>query len=40
MALGGIVGTVGYGALERRFRLGNIMRVGLLIETATQLDSP
>ena len=37
VAFGGIVGTVSYGALERRFSLGNIMRVGLLIETATQL---
>ncbi len=37
VAFGGIVGTLSYGALERRFSLGNIMRVGLLIETATQL---
>ena len=36
-ALGGVVGTLSYGALERRFDLGNIMRVGLLIETATHL---
>ena len=36
-ALGGIVGTVLYGRLERRFSLGNIMRTGLLIETATHL---
>jgi predicted MFS family arabinose efflux permease len=36
-ALGGIVGTLSYGALERRFSLGNIMRVGLLIETLTHL---
>jgi MFS family permease len=36
-ALGGIVGIVSYGALERRFALGNIMRVGLLVETFTHL---
>jgi MFS family permease len=37
MAIGGIVGTSAYGPLERRFSLGDIMRVGLLIETATHL---
>ena len=37
MAIGGIVGTVSYGRLERRFSLAAIMRVGLLIETATHL---
>ncbi len=37
MAIGGIVGTFSYGALERRFSLGDIMRVGLLIETGTHL---
>jgi MFS family permease len=36
-AVGGVVGTVSYGALERRFSLGNIMRVGLLVETLTHL---
>lgn len=36
-AAGGILGTLSYGALERRFSLGNIMRVGLLIETLTHL---
>lgn len=36
-AIGGIVGTLSYGRLERRFSLGDIMRVGLLIETATHL---
>jgi predicted MFS family arabinose efflux permease len=36
-AVGGIIGLVSYGSLERRFRLGNIMRVGLLVETATHL---
>lgn len=37
-ALGGIIGTLAYGALERRFHLGNIMRAGLLIETGTHLS--
>ena len=37
MAIGGIIGTASYGRLERRFSLGDIMRVGLLIETATHL---
>jgi Na+/melibiose symporter-like transporter len=36
-AIGGIIGTVSYGALERRFSLADIMRVGLLIETGTHL---
>jgi MFS family permease len=36
-AIGGLVGTAVYGRLERRFALGDIMRVGLLIETATHL---
>ena len=36
-AVGGIIGTTSYGALERRFTLANIMRVGLLIETGTHL---
>ena len=38
VAVGGIVGTVSYGRLERRFSLGDIMRVGLLIETSTHLS--
>jgi MFS family permease len=37
IAIGGVIGVLAYGALERRFSLGNIMRVGLLIETATHL---
>jgi MFS family permease len=37
VAVGGVVGIVSYGWLERRFSLGDIMRVGLLIETATHL---
>lgn len=36
-AIGGIVGIMAYGPLERRFALGDIMRVGLLIETFTHL---
>ena len=36
-AIGGIVGTAAYGRLERRFGLANLMRAGLLIETATHL---
>ena len=36
-AVGGVIGTVSYGWLERHFRLGDIMRVGLLIETGTHL---
>jgi predicted MFS family arabinose efflux permease len=37
IAVGGIIGTVSYGRLERRFALADIMRVGLLIETCTHL---
>jgi MFS family permease len=37
IAVGGLIGGASYGRLERRFSLGNIMRVGLLIETATHL---
>jgi MFS family permease len=36
-AAGGLIGISSYGALERRFALGDIMRVGLLIETFTHL---
>jgi MFS family permease len=36
-AVGGILGTVAYDALTRRFSLGALMRAGLLIETATHL---
>jgi MFS family permease len=38
IAVGGIVAVISYGALERRFSLGNIMRVGLVIETLTHLS--
>ena len=37
IAVGGIVGTLSYGSLERRFSLANMMRGGLLIETGTHL---
>jgi MFS family permease len=37
VAFGGVIGIASYGQLERRFSLGDIMRVGLLIETATHL---
>jgi len=37
VAIGGIIGTASYGSLERRFRLADIMRVGLVIETFTHL---
>ena len=36
-AVGGILGTVGYDALTRRFSLGDLMRAGLIIETLTHL---
>jgi MFS family permease len=37
VAVGGAVGLLSYGRLERRFSLADIMRVGLLIETGTHL---
>lgn len=36
-AIGGIIGTAAYGALERRISLADLMRIGLLIETGTHL---
>ena len=36
-ALGGILGTLSYGWITRRVSLGNIMRIGLIIETFTHL---
>lgn len=36
-ALGGLVGTASYGRLTRRLTLGQIMRIGLVIETCTHL---
>jgi predicted MFS family arabinose efflux permease len=38
IAVGGLVGTASYGWLERHVSLGNIMRVGLVIETLTHLS--
>jgi predicted MFS family arabinose efflux permease len=37
IAIGGVIGIVSYGRLERRFSLADIMRVGLCIETVTHL---
>ena len=37
IAVGGIVGIAAYDRLEQRFSFGNIMRVGLTIETLTHL---
>jgi predicted MFS family arabinose efflux permease len=37
MAVGGLLGTMSYGWLERRVPLGVIMRGGLIIETLTHL---
>jgi predicted MFS family arabinose efflux permease len=36
-ALGGLVGTMAYGWLTRRISLGDLMRIGLIIETLTHL---
>jgi predicted MFS family arabinose efflux permease len=36
-AVGGLLGTVSYGWITRRLSLGNIMRIGLIIETLTHL---
>jgi predicted MFS family arabinose efflux permease len=36
-ALGGLLGTLAYGWITRRVTLGNIMRIGLIIETLTHL---
>ena len=36
-AVGGLVGTAAYGWITRRVSLGNVMRVGLVIETLTHL---
>jgi predicted MFS family arabinose efflux permease len=37
-AVGGILGTLAYGRLTRRFSLGDLMRAGLVIETLTHLS--
>ncbi|NTW39399.1 MAG: MFS transporter, partial [Cellulomonadaceae bacterium] len=36
-ALGGLVGTACYGWITRRVTLGNLMRIGLVVETLTHL---
>jgi predicted MFS family arabinose efflux permease len=36
-AAGGLVGTAAYGRITRRVSLGNLMRIGLIIETLTHL---
>jgi len=36
-AVGGLLGIVAYGWITRRLSLGNIMRIGLIIETLTHL---
>ena len=36
-AVGGLAGTAAYGWITRRISLGNIMRIGLLLETGTHL---
>ena len=37
-AVGGLAGTASYGWITRRVSLGNIMRIGLVIETLTHLS--
>ena len=37
LASGGLLGTLSYGWITRRVSLGNIMRIGLIIETLTHL---
>ena len=37
-AIGGLLGTLSYGWITRRVTLGNVMRVGLIIETFTHLS--
>ena len=36
-AIGGLVGTASYGWITQRVSLGNVMRIGLIIETVTHL---
>jgi len=36
-AIGGLAGTTAYGWITRRVRLGDIMRIGLIVETFTHL---
>jgi predicted MFS family arabinose efflux permease len=37
-AVGGSIGTLSYGWITKRVRLGNVMRIGLIIETLTHLS--
>lgn len=37
MAAGGLLGTLSYGWITRHVSLGNLMRIGLIIETFTHL---
>ena len=37
MAAGGLLGTLSYGWITRRVSLGNLMRIGLIVETLTHL---
>lgn len=37
-AVGGVLGSLSYGWITRRITLGNIMRIGLIIETFTHLS--
>ncbi|HZC69997.1 MAG TPA: MFS transporter [Jatrophihabitans sp.] len=37
LALGGVLGMLSYGWIVRRLSLGNVMRIGLIIETLTHL---
>ncbi|WP_162875933.1 MFS transporter, partial [Enterobacter hormaechei] len=37
MACGGVAGTATYGWITRRVSLGDVMRVGLVVETLTHL---
>ncbi|HLI44173.1 MAG TPA: MFS transporter [Acidimicrobiales bacterium] len=38
LAVGGLFGTLSYGWITKRVSLGNIMRIGLIIETLTHLS--
>ena len=38
-AVGGLLGTMAYGWITRRVSLGNLMRVGLVVETLTMRHS-
>jgi MFS family permease len=36
-AVGGVLGTIAYGWITKRISLGNLMRIGLIVETLTHL---